>query len=85
MRASYEAGEEPAEALAELGPSEPGRVAIDLAVVDARPSGGGRLAIEGRDGREIRLEEALARVPGYAVIGRRYRRVTASDGWSPPG
>ena len=75
MRASYEAGGEPAEEIAKLGQREPGRIAIDLAVVDARPAGGGRLAIEGRDGREIGLEEALARVPGYALIGRRYRRV----------
>ncbi len=77
MRASYEAGGEPAAEIAELGAAEPGRVAIDLAVVDARPDGGGRLAIEGRDGREIGLAEALARVPGFALIGRRYRRVEA--------
>jgi HD superfamily phosphohydrolase len=75
MRASYEAGGEPHEAIAKLGEAEPGRVAIDLAVVDARPSSADRLAIEGRDGREIRLSDALARVPGYALIGRRYRRV----------
>ena len=75
MRAAYEAGGEPAGEIAALGQPEPGRVAIDLAVVDARPSGGGRLAIEGRDGRGIGLEEALSRVPGYALIGRRYRRL----------
>ena len=75
MRASYEAGGEPAEAIAALGVAEPGTVTIDLAVVDARPDGGGRLAIEGRDGRAIGLAEALARVPGFALIGRRYRRV----------
>jgi hypothetical protein len=77
MRASYEAGAEPAAGITELGAAEPGRVAIDLAVVDARPDGGGRLAIEGRDGREIELAEALARLPGFALIGRRYRRVEA--------
>ncbi len=75
MRASYEAGGEPAADIARLGAAEPGRVAIDLAVVDARPNGGGRLAIEGRDGGEIGLKEALGRVPGFALIGRRYRRV----------
>ena len=37
--------------------------------------GGDRLAIEGRDGGEIPLAQALARVPAYALIGRRYRRV----------
>ena len=75
MRAAYEAGREPQAEIAGLGDPEPGRVAIDLAVVDARPSGGDRLAVEGRDGRAIRLEEALSRVPGYALIGRRYRRL----------
>jgi uncharacterized protein len=75
MRASYEAGGEPASEIAQLGSAEPGRVAIDLAVVDARPAGDHRLAIEGRDGKEIPLEQALARVPGYALIGRRYRRL----------
>ena len=75
MRASYEAGGEPRSEIAELGSAEPGRVAIDLAVVDARPAGDSRLAIEGRDGAEIPLEQALVRVPGYALIGRRYRRL----------
>jgi uncharacterized protein len=78
MRSSYEAGGEPASEISGLGAAEPGRVAIDLALVDARPDGGGRLAIEGRDGREIGLEEALARVPGFALIGRRYRRLEAA-------
>jgi uncharacterized protein len=75
MRATYEAGHEPTVDIAALGTPEPGRVAIDLATVDGRPAGSGRLAIEGRDGREIPLSEALARVPGYALIGRRFRRV----------
>ncbi|HUQ44694.1 MAG TPA: HD domain-containing protein [Candidatus Limnocylindria bacterium] len=74
FRASYEADDEPNEAIATLGAAVPGSVAIDLAVVDARPGGAGRLAIEARDGHDIPLIEALARVPGYAVIGRRYRR-----------
>ncbi len=75
MRASYEAGGEPRSEIEQLGSAEPGRVAIDLAIVDARPAGDSRLAIEGRDGAEIPLEQALARVPGYALIGRRYRRL----------
>ena len=77
MRAGYEAGDEPAAEIERLGQAEPGRVAIDLALVDARPAGGGRLAIEARDGGEIALADALARVPAFAVIGRRYRRVAA--------
>jgi uncharacterized protein len=75
IRASYEAGGEPAGEIAGLGTAEPGRVAIDLAVVDARPDGGGRLAIERRDGGPMELAEALERVPGFALIGRRYRRL----------
>ena len=75
IRAAYEAGAEPEAEIAGLGTAEPGRVAIDLAIVDARPGGEGRLAIEGRDGNEIPLERALERVPGYALIGRRYRRI----------
>jgi hypothetical protein len=79
MRASYEAGHEPREQIGQLGETEPGRVTIDLATVDARPEGGGRLAIEGRDGRAISLRDALGRVPGYAVIGRRYRRLAPAS------
>ena len=75
MRASYEASGEPTAEIARLGSAEPGRVTIDLAVVDARPAGDHRLAIEGRDGGEIPLAQALGRVPAYALIGRRYRRV----------
>jgi HD superfamily phosphohydrolase len=74
FRASYEPGDEPIGQIAALGSDEPGRVAIDLAIVDARPGDGRRLAIEGRDEREIPLAEALTRVPAFAVIGRRYRR-----------
>jgi uncharacterized protein len=74
IRAAYEAGAEPAELIAGLGADEAGRVAIDLAVVDARPAGR-TLAIEGRDGSDIPLAEALARVPAYALVGRRYRRL----------
>jgi HD superfamily phosphohydrolase len=79
VRAEYEAGDEPGELIASLGPAEPGRVAIDLAVVDARPTESigaePRLAIEMRDGGPgPSLREALGRLPGYALIGRRYRR-----------
>jgi hypothetical protein len=75
MRASYEAGAEPVAEIAELGSAEPGHVAIDLAVVDARPTGERRLAVEGRDGHDIPIDRALERVPAYALIGRRYRRI----------
>jgi HD superfamily phosphohydrolase len=75
MRASYEAGEEPTAEIERLGTPEPRRVTIDLAIVDARPAGDQRLAIEGRDGSEIPLAQALSRVPAYALIGRRYRRL----------
>jgi HD superfamily phosphohydrolase len=75
IRASYEAGEEPKAEIAGLGTDDPGRIAIDLAIVDARPGGEGRLAIEGRNGSEIPLDQALERVPAYALIGRRYRRL----------
>jgi len=80
VRAEYEAGHEPAALIASLGVAEPGRVAIDLAVVDARPaditSSEPRLALEARDGSPgPSLGEALARIPGYSLIGRRYRRL----------
>jgi len=75
FRASYEPGGEPATEIAALGTDEPGRVAIDLAIVDARPGDGRRLAVEARDGSDIPLSRALSRVPAYALIGRRYRRV----------
>jgi HD superfamily phosphohydrolase len=80
IRAEYEAGNEPAALIAGLGDPEPGRIAIDLAIVDARPADVAageppRLALEMRDGsRAPALAEALGRLPGYALIGRRYRR-----------
>ena len=80
IRASYEPGGEPATEIGSLGRAEPGRVAIDLAVVDARPGDGRRLAVEARDGGEIPLSEALARVPAFALIGRRYRRMRRAEG-----
>jgi hypothetical protein len=65
--------------VAGLGDPEPGRVAIDLAIVDARPADATAtdllLAIEARDGTtELPLSRALARLPAWALIGRRYRR-----------
>jgi hypothetical protein len=74
IRMTYEAGSEPRDALASLGTAVPGDVAIDRAIVDARPVGGGRLAIEGRDGSAVPVVQALERVPGFAMIARRYRR-----------
>jgi HD superfamily phosphohydrolase len=81
IRAEYEAGSEPDALIAGLGQAEPGRVAIDLAIVDARPADvppgeEPRLAIEMRDGSTgPTLAEALGRLPGFALIGRRYRRI----------
>ena len=78
VRAEYESGAPPADAVATLGDAEPGRVVIDLAVVDARPrtgAAGASLAVAGRDGRPPRsLDEVLGRLPAYALIGRRYVR-----------
>jgi hypothetical protein len=74
IRASYEAVEEAAGEIASLGEPEAGRVTIDLAIVDARPAGR-TLAVEGRDGHDIPLGQALSRVPAFALVGRRYRRV----------
>ena len=77
LRASYEA-DRPQALIDSLGDPEPGRVAIDLATVDARPGSNGEappLWIEPRDGvSEIRLSDALSRLPAYALIARRYRR-----------
>jgi HD superfamily phosphohydrolase len=80
VRAAYEQTI-PLEIMEELGQPEDGRVAIDLAVVDARPADAtatdSLLAIEARDGAtDLRLSSALARLPAYALIGRRYRRIT---------
>jgi hypothetical protein len=69
----------PPELLAELGPADPGRVALDLTGIDARPGAGKppSLAIERRDGGPgPSLDEALARVPAWSLIGRRYRRMS---------
>jgi HD superfamily phosphohydrolase len=73
IRMAYETGAEPTAAVAALGEPIAGRVAIDQAVVDARPEGR-RLSIEARDGSEIPVAVALERVPAYWLVGRRYRR-----------
>ena len=63
-----------------LGAAEPGRVAIDLAEVDARPADAtatdSLLALEARDGSSLSLARSLGRLPAYALIARRYRRLT---------
>jgi hypothetical protein len=79
LRAAFEAGERPDDLIAGLGRAEPGVVAIDLAEVDARPadarSTDGLLALEGRDGQDLSLGAALATIPAYWLVARRYRRV----------
>jgi hypothetical protein len=80
IRASYEGGAFPQALVDDLGASVPGRVAIDLALVDARPAEAtatdSLLAIEGRDGRPAApVSESLRRLPAWSLIGRRYERV----------
>jgi HD superfamily phosphohydrolase len=78
LRLEYEGGAFPESEVASLGAAEPGRVAIDLAVVDARPADAtatdSLLAVEGRDGSALSLARSLGRLPAYALIARRYRR-----------
>jgi HD superfamily phosphohydrolase len=83
IRAEYEEGAFPTAEVALLGDAVPGQVAIDLAVVDARPADAtatdSLLAIEARDGStELRLSASLGRLPAYSLIGRRYLRVEDS-------
>ena len=52
---------------------------VDLAEIDARPAEGtatdSLLAIVGRDGAPAApLSAALARLPAYSLVARRYRR-----------
>ena len=65
--------------IATLGEAETGRVAIDVAVVDARPADAtatdSLLALEARDGSALSIGRALGRLPAYAMIARRYRRI----------
>jgi len=78
IRAEYEEGAWPA-AVASLEEARPGEIAIDLAVVDVRPAAATEtdllLAIEGRDGAPAPpLSRVLARLPAYALVGRRFRK-----------
>ena len=80
VRASYEGDAFPQALVDRLGTSEPGRVAVDLAIVDARPAEAtatdSLLAIEGRDGGPAApVSESLRRLPAWSLIGRRYERV----------
>ncbi|MBF6605090.1 MAG: HD domain-containing protein [Chloroflexi bacterium] len=79
IRLSYEDVVPEAE-IAALGPPEPGRVVIDLAVVDARPADAtatdSLLAVEGRDGQPAApLSRTIGRLPAWSLIARRYRRI----------
>jgi HD superfamily phosphohydrolase len=79
IRAESDTGDWPAAMIGRLGVAEPGRVVLDLVGVDARPGAGKPpvLAIEGRGGEPgPALEEALASVPAWFLVGRRYRRVS---------
>ena len=84
IRAEYGAGERPDDRIAALGPEEPGRVQIDLAEVDARPSNpavaDALLSLEARDGTVLSVSAALASIPAYWLIARRYRRRDAAAG-----
>jgi len=78
VRVESSTGVWPDDALAELGPDEPGSLQVDLVAVDARPGTGRKpgLVIERRDGGPgPALDEALARLPAWLLVGRRYRRV----------
>jgi HD superfamily phosphohydrolase len=82
LRRSYEAGGRSAALAAvrkELGPEADGEVIVDLAEIDARPAEGNAtdslLAVVGRDGAPAApLSAALARLPAYSLVARRYRR-----------
>ncbi len=74
LRATYEEGDFPDTELASLQPPGDQAAVIDLAIVDSRPAADGALAIESRDGGPIALRDALSRIPGFALIARRYRR-----------
>lgn len=76
-RAEYEAGAFPQAVVDSLGPASSGSVAIDLASVDARlpdADAARKLTVERRDGSHPALSVALPRIPGYALVARRYRR-----------
>ena len=83
LRRNYESGERSAvqaEVRMELGPEEPGRLTVDLAEIDARPAEAtatdSLLAVVGRDGAPaVPVSAALARLPAYSLVARRYGRV----------
>ena len=79
IRVEYDDPAAPVPELLSLGEAIPGQVELDLAVVDARPidpAAEPTLAIEPRTGGEpISLDRALARLPRYALIARRFRRI----------
>jgi HD superfamily phosphohydrolase len=83
VRAEYEPGARPDALIAALGSDDPGRIAIDVATVDARPADATTtdlsLAVEARDGSSVSLARALTRLPAYATIARRYRRIQPAD------
>ncbi len=82
LRRNYEAGDRSAAMAAaerELGPGVPDLVTVDMAEIDARPAEGNAtdslLAIVGRDGAPAApLSAALARLPAYSLVARRYGR-----------
>ena len=78
VRAEYEPGAYPDELVASLGDAVDGEVAIDQAVVDARPTDRAAtdrlLALETRAGERASIADALASIPTYWLIARRYRR-----------
>ena len=65
------AGTGPDDEIATLGTPEPGRVAIDLAVVDARPTDAtatdSLLAVEARDGSSLSLSLARSLRPAAGL------------------
>ena len=83
LRLDYEAAERDgvlASARAKLGPELPGRVALDLAEVDARPADAtatdSLLAVAGRDGAmALPVSRALGRLPAYSLVARRFLRI----------
>ncbi len=84
VRAGYEPDAYPADLVASLGTPVPGAVEIDLATVDERPADATEtdalLSIAGRDGRPAGpVSRALARLPAWSLIGRRYVRRAESD------
>jgi HD superfamily phosphohydrolase len=82
IRRVYESTEREASlraAIDELGPADDGRIAVDLAEVDARPPAAtatdSLLAVVGRDGEPANpLSQSLLRLPAYALVARRYSK-----------